>query len=286
MSFRVKVLADSITEHGDRLFTIEAKYPRLIHSEVMTHRALSKNAASSRAIPVERMIKWVEDEPAGPDLWGKNQKGMRADRAIEDSKVIEAASTWLSARDHAVRHARSLLEIGVHKQIANRLLEPFAHMNTIISGTAGAWINLFALRCHKDAQPEFQRLAVMIARAWESSVPTLRREGEWHLPYVSEPEHAELEDWTALRRSVARCCRVSYKTFDDKQTKIRDDIELHDTLMDNGHWSPFEHQAAAAPRGTRSGNFVGWHQYRQGLQKSVHAEFDFATLDQFPSEWV
>jgi len=253
-----KVILDSISESGARLITMELKYPRFVHAELMTHRVFSRNAASSRAIPIRKVIKMVEEDPATPVYWGKNKRGMSPGKEVEDSS--EAMKAWLEARDSAVEHARKLKELGLHKQIVNRLLEPFQYITVIC--TATQWSNFFALRDHADAQQEIAALAKKMKYAQEMSIPVER---VWHMPYIQNNEmHL---DPTELRKiSTARCARVSYLTHDGTRS-IDKDLELHKRLLtggDSGHWSPFEHVAmASSDPGERSGNFTGWIQYRK-----------------------
>ncbi len=289
MSYDVKIIADSIGPNGSRLTTFALRYPRMVHAELMTHRAFSRNASSTRAIPTAKMIEWIEQDPAMPVYWGKNQKGMQATEELSEEESTKAHNTWLHSKHMAVEFAKDLLHIGVHKQIASRILEPWAHINVVVTSTRPGLMNFFALRCHKAAMPEIQVLAVKMARAYRAAKPAFVRAGNWHLPFITD------EDWANtnipagdyLKASVARCARVSYKTFEDKVPKIEEDIALHDMLLGNGHWSPFEHQAKAtsAEEGVAiSGNLLGWTQYRQTLAKGVHETFDFSILDEFPEE--
>lgn len=285
MSYEVSIVADSISPAGARITTFQLKYPRMVHAEVMTHRMFSRNASSTRAIPTAKMIEWIKKDPAMPVYWGKNQKGMQATEELTDYSIAEAKRVWLMARDEAVIRAENLMEIGVHKQIASRILEPWAHINVVL--TATSFDNFFALRCHPAAMPEIQVLAVKMARAYRDNIPVRMCNSDWHLPYVSREELGSIWDAghnkvfdTARAISTARCARVSYKTFDGNTPDIASDIDLHDKLRDNGHWSPFEHPAMCMD-GHVSGNFRGWGQYRELLSKSVHKSFDFATLDQF-----
>jgi thymidylate synthase ThyX len=282
MSYDVQIIADSVGPNGARITTFSLKYPRMVHAELMTHRMFSRNASSTRAIPTARMMEWVRQDPAMPVYWGKNQRGMQATAELTESEQKRAARVWRAARDEALDRAQQLLDFGVHKQIASRILEPWAHINVVV--TATSFDNFFALRCHPTAMPEIQVLAVRMARAYLDNRPAPLEAGEWHLPYVTP------EDWPRsiadqIKISVARCARVSYRTFDGKAPDPEEDIALHDRLRDNGHWSPFEHQAKAMNAGDgdsfRSGNFRGWVQYRQMLPKSVHDSFDFSRLDEF-----
>lgn len=282
MSYEVAIVADSVGPNGARLTTFKLKYPRMIHSEFMTHRMISRNASSTRAIPVAKMIEWVERDPAMPVFWGANRAGMQATESLGMADTYNAHSEWHAACASAIEHAKRLMEIGVHKQIASRVLEPFAHVNMI--ATATSWDNFFALRIDRAAMPEIQVLAVKMARAYRDSTPEFVESEEWHLPFVTEDEFEN--DWIEdqLKYSVARCARVSYETFEGKPPSPEEDIKLHDRLRDSGHFSPFEHQGRCVePQygDLRSGNFVGWVQYRQLLTKSVHESFDFRKLDEF-----
>jgi thymidylate synthase ThyX len=255
------VVADSIAPSGRRLTTMVCRYPRFIHSEVMTHRVFSRNAASSRAIPVSKMLDQVRAKPAMPVWWGKNQPGMQAREELATSEKLLAANIWLDARDAAIEHAQKLVELGAHKQIVNRILEPWMEMTLII--TATEWDNYFNLRTHPDAQPEIQALALSMQKARDDSFPEVLQPGDWHVPFVALRTQS-LE--TRLKCSVARCARVSYKNHDGSDPDAEKDIKLHDGLLASGHMSPFEHQAQAMEDGSQWwGNFAGWMQYRKTL---------------------
>lgn len=261
MAYSVKILADSVNPSGCRLTTFELTYPRNIHSELLTHRMFSRNSASSRAIPVEKLIKRVEDDPFVPINWGKNQKGMVAGEELAGQERIDAECTWLNLRDHAVIAAKLLLEIGAHKQNVNRLLEPWMWITVIV--TATDWDNFYRLRTAADAEPHFQKLAKMMREVQEGSQPKEQRAFEWHLPLVrGEDREFRPEGHNLALLSAARCARVSYLTH----AGIRDPLEdyrLHDQLLASGHMSPFEHPAMALAGSERVANFRGWIQYRR-----------------------
>lgn len=287
MTISAKVVADSVSPQGIRLTTMQLRYPKFIHGEFMTHRVFSRNASSSRAIPVERLIQDVLDDPAMPVFWGKNQKGMQAVEELMPVDKENAIKHWLLARDSAVRHAKDLHARDVHKQLVNRLIEPWCHIN--VACTATEWSNFFALRKHPDAQPEMRALAEAMWGAREASTPNLLQPGEWHLPYVGEVKCAsgidfrkepEADMWRKV--SVARCARVSFLTHEGKPLKVEDDLKLYDRLVGSTplHASPAEHQAT--PDGTvegiavseqdrgwqnpdQHGNLYGWRQYRKML---------------------
>ena len=146
------IIADSKNEFGNRITTMVATFPRYILAELNTHRMFSRNSASSRAIPFEKMLKSVEENPFIPIAWQKDHKGMQGGEYIlpashENDKPCaeDLQSQWLEARDSAVYNAKLLANYGTTKQLCNRLLEPFMWHTVII--TATEWENFFALRC-------------------------------------------------------------------------------------------------------------------------------------------
>jgi thymidylate synthase ThyX len=259
---RAEIIADSLAPCGKRLTTFLLTYPRYIHAEVMTHRQFSRNAASSRAIPIHKMLKTILKEPATPVSWGANGKGMQASGELPRSRVWVAKAVWLVACYFACASSWLLSKLGVHKQLANRLTEPFAHMTSLV--TATEWDNFFALRAHPDAQPEFQRLADLMLFAYVDGRPRKLSVGDWHLPFVHAGETLYHTTENLLKMSVARCARTSYVNF-DAPLDAKKDYELHDRLLASGHMSPFEHQGLAWSSPVRSANFVGYSQYRRTL---------------------
>lgn len=274
----VKVVADSRNaQTQDRLTTFLLTYPRYIHAELMTHRVFSRNAASSRAIPVVKFRQDVVDNPVMPSHWGSNQPGMQAGEELQN--ILEdwiwpstgenvtqrefAKRTWLAARDLALGAHVALEKAGLHKQIANRIIEPWFHIQVLVSATE--YENWFGLRCHKDAHPDIQALADAMLEFYVTREPVVKPPGDWHLPFGDQeiPSGMSVED--VCKVCTARAARVSYKTFEG-EINFAKDIELHDRLKSSGHWSPFEHVAQAAKHGIWSGNFRGWRQYRKSFQ--------------------
>lgn len=264
--FEAKVIADSISWHGVRLTTMQLRYPRFIHAELMTHRVFSRNASSSRAIPVARMLEQVRTAPATPIHWGANQPGMQAHKELEATESLAAKSLWLDAARAAADFAEEMARIGLHKQVANRILEPFQWISVIV--TATEWENFYDLRIHPHAQPEIRCLAILMKEAMEGSHPEQLSPGEWHLPYITPSEVFTLDEMTACKVSTARCARVSYLTHDGQAPSITKDLELHDRLVGSVpiHASPAEHQAVAMHDAEFYKNFRGWKQYRSYLE--------------------
>jgi hypothetical protein len=279
-----KIIADSIGPSGKRLTTFELTYPRFIHSELMTHRALSKNSASSRAIPVKKMRQRIRRNPAMPVSWGQNQKGMQASTELSGWRRKLAIFFWLLGCRFALFVSWVLEKLGVHKQIANRVTEPWMHMTVVV--TATEWANFFHLRFHKAAQPEFQELARIMYSLYKSNEPKVLKAGEWHLPYIRQEDWDELDEAglsieTAtkilVKVSTGRCARTSYVNQDGYRD-LDADINLHDRLYqppdsnEPGHWSPFEHVAQALETAEPSGNIVGFKQYRKMFPNENHTD--------------
>jgi thymidylate synthase ThyX len=264
MAYIAEVLLDSVNPAGCRLTTFVLRFPRFVLSEFNTHRMFSRNASSSRAIPTAKLMQQLRDDPVIPVEWGRNQSCMQAREVLDASGAAAAEAEWLQARDAALVHAERLRATGVHKQIVNRLLEPWMWASVIVSSTT--YDNFFTLRCHPDAQPEIKRLADLMRAAYAASTPTPRAAGEWHLPFTgAEDEGLPLE--TRKQVSVARCARVSYLTHVGTRD-IEADRLLHQRLLDAGHWSPFEHVAVAAVDDRCHNNFRGWQAYRQQMEQA------------------
>lgn len=291
-----KIVADSINSNSNRITTYELEYHRYIHGEVMTHRLFSRNAMSSRAVPV---LKMIEQSKVTPIHLGKNQSGMQA---FEEHENIELGKEiWEDARNDAILHAKAFQEHGFHKQIVNRLLEPFQMMKIVL--TATEFENFFWLRCDTDAQPEIQELARLMFECREESEPELLKAGEWHTPYVEHldrPDGLEgiayatfdtgveryLTEKEAIAISSSCCAQVSYRNIDNSFEKA---MKVYERLGVGGnkiHASPFEHVATPMKefifdynnpdlkpeegvthtdndQNYWSGNFKGWIQNRQ-----------------------
>lgn len=238
--YNAKVLADSIVSSGARLTTFEVTFPRFILAEANTHRKLSRNSASSRAIPVEKRIAQLLENPFVPESFAANKSGMQAGAELGDAEQDQARAAWLSSRDEAVDHAGVLVDLAVHKQHANRVLEPYAWHTAIF--TATDWDNFFALRDHKAAQPEMQITARHMRTALYKSEPRVLSRGDWHLPHVTYEERKELGIEYSVKASVVRCAAVSFeRQYEHREMAAI--IKRHDQMAQMGHWSTFEHQA-------------------------------------------
>lgn len=258
----------SIEYVGEReTYDIEVKgpYHNFVANGFVVHN--SRNSASSRAIPTNRMIERVLTDPAMPVEWGLNKPGMSASEALTPEQALEAKEDWLRARDRAVESVRSLQHLNVHKQVINRILEPFMWHTVIV--TATEWANFYSLRCAPNAQPEIQVAAKLMRAAMDESIPQKVGVGHWHLPLVQDDERQlPIEDLKKV--SAARCARVSYLTHDGKRD-IAKDIELCERLRGDRHLSPFEHVATPSDDADFHANFRGWIQMRKAIEAGVLA---------------
>lgn len=262
--FYARVLTDSVSTAGIRLTTLEVRFPRFILAEMNTHRMFSRSSASSRAVPTKKMIDRVLEHPAMPVEWGVNKSGMSANEALTPALAEEAKAEWLRARDSAVEHVRTLQQFNVHKQVINRILEPFMWHTAIISATE--WENFFNLRLAENAQPEMRVTARHMRAAMDASAPARVAMGQWHLPLIQNDER-DLPIETLKKISAARCARVSYLTHDGKRDTFKD-VELCERLWGDRHMSPFEHVATPSGDAAFHANFRGWVQMRKELEEA------------------
>lgn len=281
--YNAKIILDSVSSAGRRLTTWELTYPRFVHAELMTHRLFSRNAASGRAIPNEKVLICTEIDPVMPVFWGKNQKGMQAAEELSSEEIEKVKVVWLRLRDQAVAGSRELAALGLHKQLCNRVVEPWMFITVILSATS--FDNWFHLRDHRQAQPEIAWVARKMHQLYIENQPKRLRVGQWHLPLVT-PQDCEDAGFQVFmdgkdkeqivellkKVSVGRCARVSYLTHDGRRD-LAEDVALHDKLLagmstdDPLHMSPFEHVAQALDDpNEQSGNFRGWRQYRKMIK--------------------
>lgn len=277
-----KVIEDSISEAGKRITTMQIKFHRFILPEFNTHRVFSRNFSSSRAIPTKKLLEQVRNEPALPVHWGKNQPGMQAAEELTGLAKEAAIESWIASANEACIRAQILSDIGAHKQIVNRTIEPYLWSHGVVTSTE--WDNWFDLRDHEDAQPEIHALARVMKTAMNWSIPKVLQRGEWHLPYITEEERTdsfftkiEANRNMLQKISAARCCRVSYLKHDGAAPNINEDLELFMRLAgaEPLHASPLEHQATPddyAPSQSPSmhGNFKGWIQHRKIWEESFY----------------
>ena len=258
-----KIVADSISKSGKRITTFELEYPRWILAELNTHRQFSRNSMSSRAIPVNKQIQQIIENPATPVFWGLNQTGMSAKE--EHSNIDACKGAWKAIAEEYAAFADVLKEQNLHKQIVNRLLEPFQRMKTVL--TATEFDNFFKLRLAPDAQPEIQELARCMKEVMDLNEPELLKEGEWHTPYVEHFRGSDcdaelmyivdnvgvsLEEAKAI--STSCCGQVSYREIDSSYDKAMSVYTKLGLNTDHAHLSPTEHQATPMQEAYAGGN--------------------------------
>jgi hypothetical protein len=271
--WRAEIVADSLNSAtGDRLTTFALQYPRLpVHEHLLTHRMLSRNTRSNRAVSTGKLAEQPVFVPAD---WRLDDRRLRQDAPLPDDAVPRARRLWVAAAVGAEGWARRLAGLGVHRQTANRLMEPFRYTVTVATATDWPW--WFRLRCAGDAQGDTQRLARMMLAAYAASTPVAREPGDWHLPFVTDEDADQAAaspcpDADLCRLATARCARVSALTFEGRIDPEADQ-RLHDDLVRGQEWSPFEHAAQAfayAPdRDGYAANLRGWRQYRSTFPNS------------------
>lgn len=231
---KAEIIADSICPRGHRLTTFVLTFPRFILAELNTHRLFSRNSASSRAIPFEKMVKMVEEDPFIPIAWQKDHKGMQGSEYISEKMIQDwSVEKWLESRDNAVNLAKQLNQGGVTKQLCNRLLEPFMWHTVIL--TASEFDNFFELRCPKyeyskdiyfksrkdyenyyeeihnkanddrttldwlsinkgQSEIHMMELAECMRDARNESIPKQLQAGEWHIPFGDRIDNDRLEE--------------------------------------------------------------------------------------------
>lgn len=254
-----KVIADSIAPGCPRLTTLEVEFPKFILAEFNTHRVFCRNFASTRAIPTMKLVQKVRATPFTPVEFSRNRAGMQAGEHLSESEISSASLIWHEAAQAAAHYAHQLSEMGLHKQWAGRVLEPFLAVRGVV--TATEWANFFALRRHPDAQPEMRVLADAMAAALEASTP-IETQG-WHTPYSNGDREI----------SGARCARASYWTHDGVNSTPDADLALCQRLIKSRHMSPFEHVARPMQPGeAQRGPLRGWVQWRHEIEDGMAFE--------------
>ena len=275
MSCTVKIIADSISPQSIRITTFHLRYWRAIHAELMTHRAFSRNARSSRAVPSATLI----NEPSFIPRFGMNKPGMQSEHLAPAELQVEWSREWEELANITRRFVTKWSGQGMHKQHANRPLEWFGYIDVLV--TSVYWNNFFELRISQYAQPEFDELARLMSNEMVSNTPKLLQAGQWHLPYIRDEELEEHGLETCLVLSTARCARLSYRPFDG-QDSMEAEVDRYKRLVVSRpvHASPAEHQATPDhyrwgsgdnynnliwDRPHLHGNFLGWVQHRKML---------------------
>lgn len=270
-----EVICDSTNvANNARLTTFQITLPRIILAELNTHKSLSKNCESSRAVPIKKLRGKAYADPFYPVYWGKNQSGMSAREELQGWRKSVAKFIWWFASREQILNNWLLEKVGVHKQTANRLIEPWLCVTDVITGTDKFWDNFFRLRLADGAQPEMQVLAWKMKKAYDASKPKVLGVAEPHLPYITDAERTKFPVSTLVKISVARCCRTSYNNMWGKVSQPEEDIKLFYRALESKHFSPMEHQGfvPCSNRITKDQHynlmrgFRGWYQLRAFLE--------------------
>lgn len=275
MEVSAKNILSSVDLDGHRITTMEIDLHRFILPEFNTHRMFSRNFQSSRAIPLKRQRKMVRDNPANPVYWGYNRPGMQATEEMKGVRLFVAKTLWATARHMALSIHYCLDKLGLHKQLTNRLIEPFMFTRGVVTGNNMAFQHFFDLRDHEAAQPEIRALAKEMKKAYDSANVQQLGYGDWHLPYVTSEDKKEYSTQDCIKISVSCCAQVSYRNLDtslEKAQKIYDMLHLENMQSfdptNPPHSVPCEHQAQAGLMvcKSQSGNLKGnWIQLRKSL---------------------
>lgn len=266
---KAKILKDSITKNGNRVTTFELEYPRYIHSQIMTHRVASKNCASSRAIPIQKNIDFIKENFEYP-MWTLSKSGMQGDTLNDKDLTEKANALWYKAFEYMSSVVLELKDLGIHKQNANRLLEPFQTIKVVF--TSSLLENFFKLRIHPHAQLEIQEIACKMRDCLNASTPTLLEDNMWHLPYIDyEVDWGNVEEVEKAKKISASCCaQVSYRKLDQTEEKA---LDIYDKLINGDilHGSAFEHVCRPLKDNEEQlGNLIGFRQLRHDIENELN----------------
>jgi hypothetical protein len=286
------IIADSINPMRKRLTTFVVTYPRFIHSEFMTHRAFSRNAASSRAIPAQKMVEAVIRNPAIFEQVGAANKGMQAEQLCDKRDAEIFIEYWRLFGCDAAEFVMNWSP-KIAKQVINRVLEPWSHITVVATASDWGLANFFNLRAHPMAQPEFQVLAYRMLNEYMKSLPLEKDWNEWHIPFYNDGRFEAGSLGDAVKASVGRCAGVSYLR-EDRDDPVAN-IDLHNRLVNTKpmHASAFEHTAQAQKLShgifsnfDRGDHWSGWLQYRKSFPTECSLELDAEALMAAKPEWV
>lgn len=265
--YDVAVMAASQTKNGHKLITFVTRYPRFIHGEVMTHKKQVRNASSSRAVPFKTMLKLTRKELATPVHWGKNKPGMSASEELSGFKLKMAQLIWAMTGHIVLFLAGLMFRTGIHKQVINRMIEPWTHISTQITVEVSELKRIYKLRTASGAQPEIQKLYRAIYKAAMEAEYRVLGENDWHLPWTDPAYVIRFDMSQRIQLSAARSARLSYAPHGSITMDFDKDLALAERLWEEKHLSPFEHPCRPRLEEDASGPFEHWTSYRtiQGL---------------------
>lgn len=280
MKITSKIVTHSIRESSrDELITFQVVFPRIILPEVLTHRAFSRNTSSHRAVPFNKVLEIVKDNPFIPIAFQKNHKGMQGFEYFTNEEDIEKCKLgWLQARNKAVETSKTLYDGEVTKQLCNRLLEPYMWCTMLITTSKEGLDNFFKLRCpnyngckswkelcdldsnynmetpilerlklsKSTAEIHIQTLAEVMYDGYNESKPKVLKGNDWHIPFESqiEKDYPGIDLFDKIKVATSLTARVSYTVIPGtKELSIDKHKELYQLLIDESHQSPQEHCA-------------------------------------------
>jgi len=266
------LLYSQSSETGQRIATFVLTIPKFIQAQINSHRALSRNANSSRATPAKVLRKRVLYTPYIPIQFSSKKSGMRGGDELSGMRLFLVRKLWLWSRFLPCLFHYLAEKIGLHKEIVNRIIEPW--MWTQVVATATEWKNFIKLRTNNNAQPEIQIIAKNIETALDRERPKILKTGEWHLPFIGQDEFGKYDIEILKKISVARCAHISYKLNGGTQSSAEKNVTLCNRLINDGHWSPFEHVAIVLSTTERCGNFLGFKQYRKFFESENGGDYE------------
>jgi thymidylate synthase ThyX len=281
MSTNAKIITDVISPTKSRLTIFEIEFHRFVLAEVNTHRMASRSSASSRAIPVVKMLQRAVADPAMPVLWAREQPGMQGGAELEGTDLADAQALLQRISDFTTSEIGAYIDrhpeasTRLHKSLLNRPMEWFQYHKVIIGATDDGWANFFAQRATRNsplAQPELRAVVDLMLDLYESNEPSFINYGEWTTPYTYPGEEFDTTE-DRMEISVARCARVSYLNHDGVRD-LEADFKLYNDLVSAKpmHAAPLEFVATPLVPGLKPmGNFTGYRQYRHIVQGLVKA---------------
>ena len=292
-----------------RMTTFVVPWPTVKLAELRTHRTIyqteseefniatnertiAMNANSSRAIPLERQIKQVEEHPFEP-MWTLNQSGMSG-KLASDLTAEKASQQWHSARAFALTRVKALLELGIHKQDAALLLNPFSWTTCILSADQDRWEHFFSLRCNPNVYPAVRIIAKEMEQLFIRSTPEPL--SEIHIAFEEEAktvvnaalesgeitpqEYKEKKKYYTMAVSMSMCAMISYDT-QERSESLTKHIERAKKLLVEGHWSTAEHQFIPMYNENTNLIFKGWKSLREVMIDHPSFAKDFLTIFNF-----
>ncbi len=282
---KAKIVQDSSLPTGERVLTFSAMYGRLIHSELLRHRAASHSVKSSRAIPTKKYREEVKQNIYVPVKFGTKKRGMQAGKPTFLSKFYGERVWRLSSKFACLFHWM-MEKLDIHKEVANRILEPYVWVEETITVEADALKEIAELRIHDDAQEDVRKIVEEMLYEMDKSTPVELKEGQWHVPYVvrkitngvmtyTDNNGKNLTSDEAIICSAARSARSSYANHDNSMSVFEKDIKLAKQLIGSKpmHLSPFEHQARPfkddLEKNQYGSNFRHFFQQRKAIENSL-----------------